>query len=291
MTSSGRPFAVERSGQRIAAIEWMGPDPTIVLTHGAGLCAGVYEPLAGELSNRCRVVAIDGRGHGHSSRPADDDSAYTLEEQAADVVAVLDALGVESAVGFGHSYGGAVLLEVVLSHPGRVRALAVHEPAVAFDPPERAAARAEGFTRKIVERPSSWPSLDALRDDLSSWSTFGEMAPPFLEAFLRWGVEDGARGGVTLRCAPEVEARLFRLTFSNALLERLPALANDPIPLTIAFGRDGERRRALFEHVAATVGRTLTEVPGSHFAPFSDVGRLGAFVDRHVLTHSGMVDV
>ncbi|MFI5652255.1 alpha/beta fold hydrolase [Streptomyces anulatus] len=50
-------------------------------------------------------------------------AAYTAEDMADDAVAVMDALGWESAHLFGHSLGGVVAQRVALRHPGRVRTL------------------------------------------------------------------------------------------------------------------------------------------------------------------------
>ena len=68
------------------------------------------------------VVAPDLRGHGGSSKPQDE-AAYSLEQLADDINALLDALGWDTAVVLGHSMGGMVVQVFVLSQPARVRAL------------------------------------------------------------------------------------------------------------------------------------------------------------------------
>jgi pimeloyl-ACP methyl ester carboxylesterase len=71
-----------------------------------------------------RVVLMDCRGHGASGKPHDA-AAYGGERQARDVVAVLDALKVESADLMGYSMGGLIALATALRFPERVRALVV----------------------------------------------------------------------------------------------------------------------------------------------------------------------
>jgi len=80
------------------------------------------------------VIAYDARGHGHSS-PAPDPRAYTYELLAGDLLAVLDALGIERAVLAGASMGAQTAVRFALEHPARVEALALITPA--FDPDER----------------------------------------------------------------------------------------------------------------------------------------------------------
>jgi pimeloyl-ACP methyl ester carboxylesterase len=78
-----------------------------------------------------RVIAYDARGHGRSS-PAPDPAAYGYEVLAADLLAVLDAAGVEDAVLAGASMGAHTLLAFALAHPDRVAALVAVTPA--YDP-------------------------------------------------------------------------------------------------------------------------------------------------------------
>lgn len=71
-----------------------------------------------------RLILIDARGHGMSDKPHDPE-AYGRRRQAADVVAVLDDLSIDSARFWGHSMGGDVVLTLGRHHPDRVRALVI----------------------------------------------------------------------------------------------------------------------------------------------------------------------
>lgn len=66
-----------------------------------------------------RVIGLDCRGHGHSEKPHDP-AAYDRTEMAADVVRLLDHLGLEKADLVGYSMGGRIALEAALDHPRRV---------------------------------------------------------------------------------------------------------------------------------------------------------------------------
>ena len=98
-----------------------GTGPAVVLIHGWSCDAGFWREQAG-WANRYRLVSIDLAGHG-LSRVTPTARAWSMAAFAADVVAVIDALGVGDAVLVGHSMGGAVALEAALLLGARCRLL------------------------------------------------------------------------------------------------------------------------------------------------------------------------
>jgi pimeloyl-ACP methyl ester carboxylesterase len=95
-----------------------GPVP-LVLLHGLTANARFFEPLVrAGLARRHDVLRLDLRGRGLSDQPA---TGYRIADHAADVLALLDALGIEQAVIGGHSYGALVTLWLAAHHPERVR--------------------------------------------------------------------------------------------------------------------------------------------------------------------------
>lgn len=79
-----------------------------------------YLPRLGALG--WHAVSPDLRGHGGSSRPADE-AAYSLGIAADDLVGLMDALGWRDAVVLGHSMGGMVVQVFAVANPERVAAL------------------------------------------------------------------------------------------------------------------------------------------------------------------------
>ena len=98
--------------------EVRGEGPTVVLTHGWGATAHMWEPQVEALAGHARVVTWDLRGHGRSESP-DDADAYSHEIALAD----LDALVGERAILVGHSLGGQLSIAFALRHPERVAGL------------------------------------------------------------------------------------------------------------------------------------------------------------------------
>ncbi len=96
-----------------------GSGDPLVLLHGGLLTIDLtFGPVQAELAKDHRVIGIELQGHGHT---ADVDREFTLADLAADVVGVLDHLGIERADVFGFSLGGEVALELLTGHPQRVR--------------------------------------------------------------------------------------------------------------------------------------------------------------------------
>ena len=99
-----------------------------------------------------RVVAYDARGHGASS-PAPARDAYRYELLAADLLAVLDASGIERAVLAGASMGAHTIVRVALEQPERVAGAVLITPAYAgeLDDPAGWDRLADGLERGGVE--------------------------------------------------------------------------------------------------------------------------------------------
>jgi pimeloyl-ACP methyl ester carboxylesterase len=77
------------------------------------------------MENDNDVVMTDARGHGGSGACAD---GYRYEDLAADVVGLMDALGVTAPVLLGHSMGGLTAAVVASQNPGRLRGLILVDP-------------------------------------------------------------------------------------------------------------------------------------------------------------------
>jgi len=80
---------------------------------------------------RFRCIAIDNRGSGRSEKP---EGPYSLEQMAADAVAVLDAEGVGRAHVVGHSMGSYVAQTMAVQHPDRLRSLTLAGTACRHQP-------------------------------------------------------------------------------------------------------------------------------------------------------------
>lgn len=97
-----------------------GEGPDLVLVQGVGVPGSGWGPQQESLSRHFRVVTIDNRGIGQSTRGQE---PLTIDVMADDIRAVLDALEVRQAHFGGHSMGGLLATHFALAHPDRVRSL------------------------------------------------------------------------------------------------------------------------------------------------------------------------
>src|SRR5262245_29811174 len=100
----------------------------LVLVHGFSGFRQDFATQQAALARVGRVLAPDLRGHGESSKPGDA-AAYTLALLAEDLLAFLDALGVERCDLLGHSMGGMLALRAALRAPERIASLVLMDTA------------------------------------------------------------------------------------------------------------------------------------------------------------------
>jgi 3-oxoadipate enol-lactonase len=96
--------------------------PVLVLANSLGTNSSMWDPQVPALSEKFGVLRYDHRGHGNSDVPP---GPYAIDDLAADLIALLDTLGLERVSFCGLSLGGMVGLQVAASEPRRIERLAV----------------------------------------------------------------------------------------------------------------------------------------------------------------------
>jgi len=97
-----------------------GSGPPLLLVHGLGMSGEMFEPIVEPLAKRHRLIIPDLRGCGKSRNLP---LPYSVRQQAADLAALLDHLGIASSDALGYSQGGPVVQEFALDYPAKVRRL------------------------------------------------------------------------------------------------------------------------------------------------------------------------
>jgi len=125
--------------------EERGSGEPILLHHGYTASRVNWMPVAERLQDRYRVILMECRGTGDSEHTED---GYTLEQYAADVIGVLDHLGIERVTYAGHSMGGGIGYVLAIEYPERLERLVLMAAVPADglaegDPVARAERRAE----------------------------------------------------------------------------------------------------------------------------------------------------
>ena len=113
---------VERDGVKLFyEIYGDGPETMVFVPPWSIVHSRVYKAQLPYFSERYRCITYDARGNGKSDRP-EAVAAYSLDNLAADALAVMDATGVKQAIIVGLSFGGYVTSVLAAYHPDRVKA-------------------------------------------------------------------------------------------------------------------------------------------------------------------------
>src|SRR4030095_4948302 len=117
---------ITRDGIKLAYEERGSGSPAFVFVHGWTCDRSFFAPQAEHFARRHRVVSVDLRGHGESDKPQ---GPYPIAAYADDIAYVIEQLGLGKAVAVGHSMGGITVLQLAATHPDRVAAIVMVDPA------------------------------------------------------------------------------------------------------------------------------------------------------------------
>jgi pimeloyl-ACP methyl ester carboxylesterase len=268
------------NGIEIAALDWGGSGPPILMHHANGFCGALWDSVARELSAGYRVFAMDARGHGDSSKPEHPD-AYAWLRFGEDLREVARTLARELRVprlraGVGNSFGAAALL--LASRPGPLfDDLVLVDPVL--PPPDLSidgsTQRGGSFAEAARKRRAQWSSREEARSWFGEKPLFADWQPHAIDVYVAEGLEPG-EGGFTLKCPPAVEAAIFSQTFASVVRE---AIEQVDTPTVFARAGRGYFSPVLFSEAAAAMRRGReTVIDSGHLAPMEDPERVAALV-------------
>jgi 3-oxoadipate enol-lactonase len=220
-----------------------GSGSPVTLVHGVGSNLESWDAIAARLARRYRVIRMDLRGHGQSSRI----ETCSLEDFLEDVTLVLDALGVSRTHLVGFSLGGMIAQGFALTYPDRVDRLALISAVAGRTPEERANVQARA--RKVREEGIA--SVVAAAED--RW---------FTEGFRRRNPELVARRLEELKANDHRSYSAAYTVFTESDLgSRLHGIRHPTLVVTGEHDVGSNTRMARFMHEAIP-GSTLHILPG-----------------------------
>lgn len=195
-------MAVTRSnGRDLHYGDTGGDGPAVVLAHGYFLDRSMFAAQESFLPPRWRVVTWDARGHGGT---VDDGVPFTYWDSARDLLGLMDALGIESAVVGGVSQGGFTALRAALLAPERVSGLVLFDTeAGACDGDDKV-----GYTQLFAALRTHGPVDDLVRPLAAQ--LIGDH-PPAVEWVRRWQGAEHLPLGTPVDCLLERDDIVDRL--------------------------------------------------------------------------------
>ena len=176
---------------RMRCLDYPGGAPTLLLLHSLTGNGRIFDGLvAAGLAPASRLVVPDMRGRGRTETRA---AGYSLQDGCADLIALLDALGIDRVAVCGHSFGGLLGLFLAATHPERVDRLVLLDAAPEMHPasPFMTAAAAARLDQV-------YPSLAAYRSAVQL-SPFVNRWCDEMEGFVEADAQPLAGGAVTSR--------------------------------------------------------------------------------------------
>ena len=239
--------------------------PVLVLLNSIGTTADMWSACIGPLAEQLRVIRIDTRGHGLS--PASPVGApCSLKDLAADVLGVLDELGIQRARIAGVSLGGMTAMHLAAYHPERVDRIALACTSAWLPPAQgwrdRAAdVRAQGMAAVAGVPRRTWITSELAGRDPDLLAR--------LEAMLA-GTD------------PESYAQCCEAIAEMDLRPDLPRIAAPT--LLLAGADDPATPPSHAEDIAAGIPGARVQVlhPAAHLAPIEQPGAVAAALLQHV---------
>ena len=267
-------------GVELALHDLGGSGAPVLFAHATGFCGPIWGPVAEHLADH-RCWALDFRCHGRSTRPADDDLSWLGTGD--DVLAVVDALGLEGAVGVGHSMGGAALLLAEQRRPGTFASLWLFEPIVIPAGSPLGDPESNPLSIGAARRRETFASMEAAYDNFASKPPMSAFDPRSLRAYVDGGFEELADGTARLCCRAADESRFYLMGAHHGASEHLGDVT---CPTIVVRGAPDPGPYDLAPAVASGVadGR-LEELPQvTHFGPLEDPALIAASIRAAITT-------
>jgi 3-oxoadipate enol-lactonase len=255
------PFAQHDDALIYYKLEGKADRPPIVLLNSIGTEMAMWDRAMPYLLDHFLVLRIDTRGHGASDAPVGD---YNLRMLAGDVLAVMDAAGVDKAAIAGVSLGGMIAVELALAAPGRVNGLALICTT--------ATAHKQMWDDRIQKvRTAGMESIvDAVMPRFLD-AGFTEQRPEYAETIRRAFLSTSPTGYSGCGAAIRDMALLDRLAKISAPTVVVIGTLDQATPLA------GNGDLIL----AGIAGSEMAEVPGAHISPIGAPAEIAATLAAH----------
>lgn len=268
------------NGVELAVSEWPGSGRPVLFCHATGFHARIWDQVVAhfqELGCENRCIAFDARGHGRSSKSA---PPYHWRALGADVAALAEALGIEGAVGVGHSLGGHSVTLAAALRPKAFGALVLLDPVIR--PAQHYVAKWDQ-PHIVRKRRNQWTSAEEMFQRFENRPPFASWDRRVLRDYCDHALQANGAGFV-LACPPEIEASIYehsRVFESNIYAE----MATLRIPVHVVRGGLDDEAHFMAKSLTSAdlaasfaQGRDTLLAEHSHFIPMEAPALTATFI-------------
>lgn len=284
------------SQARINGISYLKKDsgqhgPTLHLAHATGFNAQTYTSLFEKINANITLYAMDMRGHGQSTAPANPTKLHSWHTYEKDLIAFIDTLS-EPVFLAGHSIGAAISIAAAAARPEQVKGLILLEPVILPPSADLLITAAKGLklghklpiAEGAKNRSSKFPSEAAAIERYKGRGAFKSWPDEWIKNYVEGGTQK-TKEGIELSCKPEWEAKTFAVTSHRPW----QSIKNLKCPVTLLKGGKGStcamsslnRKKTLHPH---NTYRVMKEA--SHFLPMEYTDICAKEINQFILRHS-----
>jgi len=249
-------------------LAWGDPEkPPLVMAHGVGLCAQIWNHAAADLARDYYVMSFDLRGHGDTDKPG---TGYTFRQIGEDMAAVIQTLGLERPFAVGHSAGGMSLLIADHVAPGSVGKAVLVDTRVGDSPmmmltPEERQERMERTSQKR----SVWESREVMYAAYRNRRVFKTWTDEVFGYYIEGGTRLLEDGRAELKCPTDAESTFYRTRVALQTSQVVQGLSGQYLLLVGNYeGAQTEQDEAVQRLMRESKDSRFKALKqGSHFAP------------------------
>ena len=265
-----RLIDLKARGGAMAALDFGDPGRPvdIVFVHANGFNARTYRTILEPLAEDLRILAVDQRGHGRSTLPAETVGRTSWNGLRDDLLALLQTLDLNDVVLAGHSMGGTACVLAQALAADRVRRVVLFDPVVmpAAGPVDPEQLSNSPLVQGALRRRSVFPDKATVVSAYTGRGAFRTWQGEMLADYVADGFRERDDGQVELSCAPEWEAS----NFASHAHDTWGAFEQAKVPIRILRAEEGSTCREdpkLDALVAAGRIQVETVAGTSHFLP------------------------
>ncbi|MEG3662105.1 alpha/beta hydrolase [Celeribacter halophilus] len=214
------------------AYDVQGEGPPMLCLAGLTRNMDDFEPVL-EFADEAQIIRLDSRGRGASDYDPDF-MTYTIPQEGADALALLDHLGIDKAAILGTSRGGLIAMALALTAKERLSGVLLNDIGPEMDP--------EGLSHIMdyLGRPSAYRSFDDAADKLPKalGAQFPNVSPAQWRVYARRIWTEGERR-LQLRYDPKLRDAIEAQSVTGDLPDLWPLFdALDGLPLALLRGEN-----------------------------------------------------